>query len=139
MTLTQLQKDELLSVVRGVLPQANWAPEEAWIEDSVGDKEARRGSEPVHFQPLCFCQDRKESAELTLFLKGPLKGEHYNTVTRIEKAVEGWAKKELKWEGCGTCQDRLAIDVRFFRTDPVKRVDAEEDGEVELVVGDLSI
>lgn len=131
MTLTQLQKEGLLSVVRRVLPQAQWAPEKVWLEDTVGDKEARKGSEPVHFQPLCFCKERSEAAELTLFLKAPLLGEHYNIVTRIERAVKGWAKTHLKWEGCGTCQNRLAVDVRLFRSDPVKRVDTEGEEEVE--------
>lgn len=134
MLLSEAKKSELLTIVQEVLPGAAWAPEEAWLEDSVGDKAARKGSPSVHFQTACQCDSGPEPAELTLFLKGKLFGQHFNTVSRIQHAVEKWARDGgLVWEGCGICRDRLNIDIRLFRSDPVVPERVLEDDEVDLL------
>lgn len=134
MLLSESKRSELLEVVRGVLPGAEWAPEEAWLEDSVGDKAARKGSPSSHFMSTCQCDGGPEPAELALFVKGRLMGQHFNTVARIQHAVEKWAQEgNLVWEGCGVCKDRLYVDVRLFRTDPVKPERLLEDDEIDLL------
>lgn len=113
MTLSPGQKAELLAIVRDVLPNAEWAPEQAFDEAGNGSVT----DEAVHFQATCRCEYITEPAALTLFVKTHGDGAGLtNAVARIEHAVERWATGSLRWDGCGDCKHRLVVDVRLFVT-----------------------
>ena len=129
MVLTREQKESLLGVLRGVHSEVEWAPELAGLGEGESGK---RGSEPTHYFRRCSCDLKATPVELTLFLKAPLLGSHYNTRVRLEHAVEKWAQSGgMKWEGCGICGGKLVVDVRLFRTDPLVLTSSGEESSVE--------
>lgn len=133
--LTQGQKDSLLEVIREVLPGARFAPEEGWLAEG---QNAKKKSEAVVFEPFCDCgPDGVKMASLTVFLKAPLSGQHYNIMGRLERAIGAWVARNGGYQGCGKCGSGLTIDVRLFRIDKDQprflNVDPEED------LSDLSI
>ena len=138
LVLTREQKESLLGVLRGVHSEVEWAPELAGLGNGESGK---RGSEPTHYFKRCSCDLKATPVELTLFLKAPLLGSHYNTVARLQHATEKWAERGgMKWEGCGICGGRLVVDVRLFRTDPLVLTSHPEGVNVENVREvDLSI
>lgn len=137
MILTKRQKESLLTALKGVHEGLEWAPEMAGLGEGENGK---KGSDPTHYFKRCSCDLKATPVELTLFLKAPLLGRHYNMSARLQHAAEKWARDGgMKWEGCGICQSRLVVDVRLFRTDPVEREGLTFPGEgfnvenVELV------
>ena len=125
MLLKKEQKESLLQAIKEVLPGAEWAPKEAWIEEG---QNAKKDSEPVHFFPFCDCVPHDlRPAHITLFLKAALIGQHFNVVGRVERVVREWVRREMKVEGCGICEDSVEVDLRLFRTDERKPVVEEVD------------
>lgn len=109
-----------------MLPGAQWAPNEAWLEEGQNGK---KPSEPVDLSStFCDCAPRDpRPVTLTLFIKAALTGQHFNVVGKMEKAVREWGKRMLKVEGCGICGDEIEIDLRLFRTDTSIPQPVEED------------
>jgi len=131
MVLTREQKEGLLAKLKGVHSGVEWARELAGLGNGESGK---RGSEPTHYFKQCSCDLKATPVELTLFLKAPLLGSHYNTRSKLEHVVEKWAfEGGMKWEGCGICQGRLVVDVRLFRTDPLVLTSHPEGVNVENV------
>lgn len=115
MVINEKQKAELLLVVKGVLSGAEWAPGEAWLEEGQNGK---KPSSPLLANLVCDCISLDpRPPSLTLFLKAPLSGQHFNLLGKLEGAVRRWASSNLKVEGCGICNSSLEVDIRLFRTD----------------------
>lgn len=133
MILNKEKKESLLQAIKEVLPGAEWAPKEAWVEEG---QNAKKDSETVHFFPFCDCVPHDlRPAHITLFLKAALSGQHFNVVGKVERVVREWVKREMKVEGCGMCEDGVEVDLRLFRTDEDKRLVVEEEVDFEVSVG----
>lgn len=114
MTLTNNQKERLLKTIHQVLPSAEWAPRESFIEDSLSDDEGRKDQEPVHLL------ETDSGVDLVVFIKANLSGQHYNTVSRVEGKVRQWLIGELLQSGTlGEYNSHfdVSVDLRLFRTD----------------------
>lgn len=121
MILDSTKRREILSLIREILPGAEWAPEEIFFDDKTGD-------DSIYFVSTCRCEYITQPAEITLFIKADGHGAALtNIVSRIEHLLEGWALGGgLAWSGCSDCKNRLIIDVRLFVTRETPNVLAEK-------------
>lgn len=105
--ITESQRLQILGLARSIIPDVEFAPEETYYPDK----------NTIAFKDKCGCYSEwtTEACSLEIFLKGTFEGNGVHEELAIEDLIDTWAQKNIHWDGCECCENKLYVDIRLFK------------------------